>query len=214
MDDQPMVFIVDDDPEVLASLAAMVTAKGVFTETYCSAEDFLANFGRDRLGCLVTDIRMPGMSGLDLQERLQAEGIGMPVIIITGYGDIPAALRAMRTGAVTFLEKPCRNQELWENIEKAIAWHRQQRRHDARRGDLRRRFATLTEGEHQVLEHVMAGKPNKVIAATLDIGLRTVELRRARAMKKLGASCVAELVRLVAQLEPRPAELVGAEEEG
>ena len=201
MDGQPTVFVVDDDPAARASVAAMIEARGVCVETYDSAERFLDRFDRRRFGCLVTDMRMDGMSGLDLQEKLQAENVGLPVIIITAYGDVPVAVQAMRAGAVTMLEKPCRGRELWQSIQKAIDWYRKQRRMQSRRDELQTRLARLTPEERQVMEQMAAGTPNKAIAARLDIGLRTVELRRANVMKKMEADSLARLVQLLLELE-------------
>ena len=153
-------------------------------------------------GCLVVDVRMTGMTGLELQQELTARGYRIPVIVITGFADVPTAVRAMRAGAVTFLEKPCSDKELWASIETALgngkAAHRQQR---AQRGEIAARRATLTPAEVQVLERLLAGKANKTIAVELDLGLRTVELRRATIMKKMEANSLAELVRLILSIE-------------
>lgn len=196
MEDTPVVYVIDDDLAARESIAALVQAKGLHVETHPSAESFLDDHSPDRLGCIVADMRLAGMSGLELQEKLRAEDVLMPVIIITGYGDIPSAVRALRTGAVTFLQKPCREQELWDNIEKAIEQHRQQRETQAGIAEIKNRLARLTPDENRVLECLIAGKPNKAIAAELEIGLRTVELRRANIMKKMQAGSLAELVRL------------------
>jgi FixJ family two-component response regulator len=201
MEDSPIVFIVDDDPAARDSLAAMLESKDVAVQTYASAEDFLEHFDRSRLGCLVADVRMTGLSGLELQERLAADGSDLPVIIVTGYGDIPSAVHAMRTGAVTFLEKPCREGELWENISKALQWHREHREEKATLEDIRGRLEELTPDERQVMALIVAGRPNKVIASELGIGLRTVELRRSNVMRKMRARSLAELVRLSMALQ-------------
>ncbi len=201
MTDEPTIFVVDDDPAARDSIAGLVKSKGVAYETYVSAEHFLENFDRSRHGCLVLDVRMDGMSGLELQQKLHRENVSLPIIIITGFGDVSSAVDAMRIGAVTFLEKPCSDYELWESIEAAIDQHRTCRQNELRLGDLQTRLTRLTPEEHQVMEKMIAGTPNKVIAAELEIGLRTVELRRANALKKMGARSVAELVRLHVEAE-------------
>jgi FixJ family two-component response regulator len=144
---------------------------------------------------------MAGMSGLNLLEQLKQERISLPAVVITGYGDVPTAVEAMRAGAVTFLEKPCGEVDLWKSIQEAIETHRRLRHQQARRADIQARFARLTPGEARVLERMIAGKPNKAIAADLQIGLRTVELRRANVMKKIGVDSVAELVRLAMEAD-------------
>ncbi len=201
MEDRPTVFIVDDDPAARDSLAAMIRSRGMAVESYASAEEFFGQFDRGRLSCLVTDVRMAGMSGLNLLERLKQERIPLPAVVITGYGDVPTAVEAMRAGAVTFLEKPCGEGDLWKSIGEAIEMHRRLRHRQDRLADIQARFARLTPGEAQVLERLIAGKPNKAIAADLQIGLRTVELRRANVMKKIQVESVAELVRLAMEVD-------------
>ncbi len=201
MEDRPTVFVVDDDPAARDSVAAMIRSRGMAVESYASAEQFFEQFDRGRLGCLVTDVRMAGMSGLNLLERLKQERLSLPAVVITGYGDVPTAVEAMRAGAVTFLEKPCGEGDLWKSIAVAIETHRRLRRQQARLADIQARFARLTPGEALVLERMIAGKPNKAIAADLQIGLRTVELRRANVMKKIGVDSVAELVRLAMEAD-------------
>jgi len=201
MRSEPTVFVVDDDPASRDSVAALVVSKGLVTQCYASAEQFLENFDRSRYGCLVLDMRMTGMSGLELQEELLAQRIRIPVIIITGYGDVSAATSAMRNGAVTFLQKPCSEEELWESISTALERHRECQEVEARCDDLQAKFARLTPQEHEVMEELVAGTPNKVIAAKLEMGLRTVELRRANIMKKLETRSLAEVVRLNVEME-------------
>jgi two-component system response regulator FixJ len=201
------VFIVDDDPAARESVAALVRSHGLEAETYDSAEDFLARFDRRRDGCLVVDVRMTGMSGIDLQEQLRREGVELPVIVITGYGDVASAVRAMRTGAFTFLEKPCNDQQLWESICLALQGQTALRGLRVQRGENCRNLATLSADEHRVLEKLMDGKANKTIAKELDLGLRTVELRRATILKKMQTASLAGLVRMVVQMsESQPAE--------
>jgi two-component system response regulator FixJ len=198
------VFIVDDDPAARDSVAAMVRSKGLPVVTYGSAEEFLAAYDPTRTGCLVVDVRMTGMTGLDLQEVLRQKGSRLPVIVITGFGDVPTAVRAMKAGAFTFLEKPCRDQELPSCIQKAIDAASHSQSEQIRKADIEVRMATLTADELRVMKEMVAGKPNKVVAAELDIGLRTVELRRANVLKKMQADSLAELVRLALLVWPEP----------
>lgn len=190
------VFIIDDDAAARESVAALVRSRGLEAETFDSAEDFLNRFNRSQCGCLVVDVRMPGMSGIELQEALPAHGIDLPVILLTGYGDIPTAVRAMRQGAVMFLEKPCDERQLWEAISKAAECEATVRSRRQQRAEIRQRLATLTADETCVLHKLVDGLPNKTIAKELDLGLRTVELRRATILQKMQASSLAELVRM------------------
>jgi two-component system, LuxR family, response regulator FixJ len=198
------VFIVDDDPAARDSMAALIQSHGLQAETYESGEDFLARFDRNKAGCLVVDVRMAGMSGLELQDRLIEEGIELPVIVITGYGDIPTAVRAMRGGAITFLEKACGHEKLWNSISQALESGAASRDTRLQKSEIRRRQATLTPDERRVLDKLLDGRPNKTIARDLDLGLRTVELRRAMLLQKMQASSLAELVRLVVQANGHP----------
>ena len=195
------VFVVDDDPAVCDSVAALVTSLDVNVETFESAESFLSSYQPNRAGCLVTDLRMLGMSGLELQERLSEMGIKIPVIIMTAYADVQVAVRAMQKGAVTLLEKPCRDQELWECMRNALELDESQRSHDERRKDINSRIGALTEGEKEVMERMVEGKMNKVIAKDLSISIRTVETRRHNVLEKMQADSLAELVRLVVEAE-------------
>ena len=195
------VFVVDDDPAVCDSVAALVTSLDVNVETFESAESFLSSYQPNRAGCLVTDLRMLGMSGLELQERLSEMGIKIPVIIMTAYADVQVAVRAMQKGAVTLLEKPCRDQELWECMRNALELDESQRSHDERRKDINSRIGALTEGEKEVMERMVEGKMNKVIAKDLSISIRTVQTRRHNVLEKMQADSLAELVRLVVEAE-------------
>ena len=197
MTEEPTVFVVDDDPAARLSVSALVETMGVAVETFASAEDFLESVSHGRSGCVVTDFRMLGISGIALQERLVAQGIRLPVILITAYADVPMAVRAMEGGAVTVLEKPCRDQLLRENILRALKLDADMRDNHQRINEIRRRTASLSPGEREVLDRLVTGKMNKNIAKELDIGLRTVELRRHQIMKKMRVDSVAELVRLV-----------------
>jgi two-component system response regulator FixJ len=197
MENEPTVFVVDDDPAARSSVAALVASHGLKVESFASAEEFLAARDSNERGCLIADVRMAGISGLELQERLTAKGDSLPVIIITGFADIPMAVRAMQAGAVTFLEKPCAEQELWQSIQAALESDDQAQATSQEHADVVARRASLTSGEVDVLERLLEGKPNKQIAAELGVGLRTVELRRANLMKKMRAESLAELVHLV-----------------
>lgn len=198
------VFIVDDDPATRESMVALIQSHGLQAESFESGEDFLSRFDRSKVGCLVLDVRMSGMSGLELQERLAEEGIELPVVVVTGYGDIPSAVRAMRNGATTFLEKASGGQKLWDSISQALANAAAIREFSSQKTDIRRRIMTLTSDERRVLEKLLDGCPNKTIARELDLGLRTVELRRAMILQKMQASSLAELVRMVVQAGPLP----------
>jgi RNA polymerase sigma factor (sigma-70 family) len=190
------VFLVDDDPAVLRSLAELLRVLFPRVETFASAAQFLAAYDPSRPGCLVLDIAMPGMSGLDLQRKLIEDKVDLPVVFITGQGSVQMAVGAMQAGAVNFLEKPFHEQELSDSITAALEIDARNRSRKARRQRLRDRLSHLNEGEHAVLDLILDGKLNKEIAETLGISVRTVEDRRARLMKKMGAKSVAELVRL------------------
>jgi two-component system, LuxR family, response regulator FixJ len=190
------VFVVDDDPAARDSVAALVRAQGLQVETYPSAEDFLAAYDANRFGCAVVDMRMAGMTGVEMLETLRGKGSTLPIIIITGFGDIPTAVRALRAGAFTFLEKPCQEHELSAAIGKALDQSQHAQRQHAEAETIRERRTKLTPEEHRVMQAMVAGKPNKQIASELDIGLRTVELRRANVLKKMEAESLADLVRL------------------
>lgn len=195
------VFIVDDDPAARESVAALVGSHGATTKTFASAAEFLAAYSPNQRGCLVVDVRMTGMTGLELQQELGKRGYTIPVIVITGFADVPTAVRAMRAGAVTFLEKPCADNELWASIQTALQWETRSRQQRSQREEILARRASLTPAEVQVLDRLLAGKANKTIAAELDLGLRTAELRRATIMKKMEANSLAELVRLILSIE-------------
>ena len=191
------VFIVDDDPAARASVAALVTAHGLIAEEFASGEEFLAYDLSQRRGCIVLDVRMTGITGLDVQAELRERGNILPVIVITGFADVPMAVRAMHQGAFTFLEKPSADQELWRNIEMALNQEQIVANLATRKREIQENYSTLTDGELAVLEKLLQGEPNKTIAADLDMGLRTVEMRRATILKKMHANSLAELVRLV-----------------
>jgi FixJ family two-component response regulator len=193
----PTIIVVDDDEAVRSSLKLLLKSVGLPVETYASAQEFLDRFDSDRPGCLVLDIRMPRMSGLELQERLNTLHAMIPVVFITGHGDVPMAVEAMQHGAVDFIQKPFRDQDLLDRINQALEKDRDNRAGLKQRDAIRGRIADLTPREHEVLELVTAGKANKVIAGDLNVSQRTVEIHRARVMEKMGASSLAHLVRMV-----------------
>jgi two-component system, LuxR family, response regulator FixJ len=206
MKEQPAtVCIVDDDEAVRGSMKLLLKTLGVPALTYGSGQEFLADFDPKRRGCLVLDIRMPGMSGLELQQELNTRGALVPVIFITGHGDVPMAVEAMQHGAMDFLQKPFRDQDLLDRIHKAIEKDRVGRELLGNRAGLQARFAALTPREHEVLKLIAAGKANKVIAGDLQLSQRTVEIHRAHVMEKMGANSLAHLVRMVFELERIPA---------
>ncbi|HEX6987171.1 MAG TPA: response regulator transcription factor [Planctomycetaceae bacterium] len=190
------VFIVDDDPAMRKSLAWLVESVDLRAETYETATAFLDRFDPERPGCLLCDVRMPGMSGLELQERLRAIGSQIPVIMITGYGDIACAVRAMKAGAVDFLEKPVSDQTLLDHIQRAIERDSAIR---AARGELlkiRQRFGLLTRREQEVMSLVVEGHSSKEIAGVLGVSFKTVEAHRAKIMRKTEARSVPHLIRM------------------
>jgi two-component system, LuxR family, response regulator FixJ len=196
MDPAATVFVVDDDAAARESVLALVSLKGVPAKGFTSAEEFLAQFDPQHTGCLVVDVRMTGMSGLQLLQQLQTRGSTLPTIVITGYADVPMAVRAMQSGAMTFLEKPCQDQELWHAIQQALDKEETLSNLRKQKGEIESRLATLSEDEVAVLRKLLEGLPNKRIAVDLDIGLRTVELRRSNIMKKMDAASLPELVRM------------------
>jgi FixJ family two-component response regulator len=201
MDEPPTVYVVDDDDAVRESLRYLIEAIDLRVRTFGSAKEFLDGCGRDAVGCLVLDVRMPGMSGLELQERLSDNGIHLPVIIITAHGDVPMAVRAMKRGAADFIEKPFNDQLLLDRIQKAIQGGFTSRDRQRALCEVRQCMAQLTQREREVLTGVVAGKPNRVIANELDLSEKTIEVHRARLMKKMAADSLAELVRKVVELE-------------
>jgi len=196
VNDEPTVFLVDDDPAVLRSLTALVKVLFPRVEAYGSAAEFLAAHQPDRPGCLVLDVAMPGMSGLELHQKLIEDKTELPVVFVTGHGNVQMAVGAMQAGAVNFLEKPFREQELWDSIRRALELDERNRRRKARRCQAEERIARLAPREREVLDLILEGKLNKEIAAKLGLSIRTVEDRRARLMKKTQVNSVAELVQL------------------
>ena len=197
---QPMVFVVDDDEAVRSALKLLLKSVGLTATALPTAQQFLATYDPLQPGCLVLDVRMPGMSGLELQEHLNLKGAVIPVIFITGHGDVPMAVEAMQQGAFDFLQKPFRDQDLTDRIQKALAKDKQNRAELGERSRNRERFESLTPREREVLALVASGKPNKVMAGDLGLSQRTVEIHRARVMEKMGVSSLAQLVRIVMDL--------------
>jgi RNA polymerase sigma factor (sigma-70 family) len=193
---EAMVFIVDDDAPVRESLENLIRSGGLPVETFASAQEFLRSKRQDVPGCLVLDVRMPGLSGLDLQRRMADVGMDIPIIFVTGHGDIPMAVRAMKAGAVEFLTKPFSDQDLFDAIHQALERDRKSRDQRAALEELRCRFASLTPREREVMGHVVAGLLNKQIAAELGTSEATVKIHRHRVMEKMRAGSVAELVRI------------------
>ncbi|RAI43209.1 response regulator transcription factor [Rhodoplanes roseus] len=195
--DDAIVYVVDDDDAMRDSLDWLLTPLGLAVRTFASADAFLADHDPDRIACLVTDVRMPGLSGLELHETLVRRGVAMPVIVITGHGDVPMAVRAMRTGALDFIEKPLNNQLLIERIHEALRLARSRRDGSRETDAIRTRLATLTAREREVAALVAAGKQNKAIAFDLGISLKTVEIHRHNAMEKMAATTGADLARML-----------------
>ncbi|WP_407048894.1 response regulator transcription factor [Methyloraptor flagellatus] len=191
---EPIVHIVDDDPDVRDSVNFLVSSLGYRCVTSASAQDFLRALDDQRPCCAVLDVRLPGLSGLELQNELQRRGSAVRVIFITGHGDVPKAVRAMRHGAIDFLEKPFDDQVLLDRIGEALAESREAIERRRRQGDLERRLSSLTDREREVLAHIVAGRTNKAIAAALDISVKTVENHRHNLMSKAGVTSVAQLI--------------------
>lgn len=200
------IYIVDDDPSVLQWIRAVCDSVGLPAQAFSSALEFLDAFDAASPGVLITDLRMPRMSGLDLQQRLQEMGVDMPVIVLSAHGEIAPAVRAMKLGAIDFLEKPCNAQDLLDRINAALSLSDVRHRMQSRRREILGRLESLTDRERETLDGVLAGKANKVIAADLGISEKTVEDRRARVMRKMEADSVAELVRMVVEVQPQSAE--------
>jgi FixJ family two-component response regulator len=192
----PVVYVVHDDDEMRRALDTLLSTVGYKTAVYSRPDEFLANFQSGSPGCLVLDIRMPGMSGLELQRHLNRTGSMMPVIFIAGHGDVPMAVQAMKEGAFEFIQKPFRDQDLLDRINHALQLDAQNRNSIERRIELHRRLDSLTPRERQVMNLVVEGAANKVIAIDLHLSERTVEIHRAKVMDKMGARSVAQLVKL------------------
>ncbi len=193
----PTVFIVDDEAEVRDAMKLLMDSVGLAAETFASAQDYLDQFEPQRPGCLVLDIRMPGLSGLELQEKLSKDALHPPIVIITGHGDVPMAVRAVQAGAVDFIEKPFRDQVLLDSVHRAITRDAEQRGEASRLADIEARLQRLTPREKEVLDLVMTGMRNKVIAVELGVSQSTVEAHRAKVMEKMEARTLSDLMRMM-----------------
>ena len=197
MDPEATVHVVDDDKAVRESLQRLMESVGVVVETYPSAQAFLDGYDRARPGCLVLDIRMPGMSGLELQEKLADEGIGLPVIIISAHGNVEKAVRAMKAGAVDFIKKPYKGQLLLERIRQALELDACMRRKEEERAEVGARIARLTPREREVMHLLAAGKRPKQIAFELGLSRKTVDVHRGHIMMKMQVDSLVELARMI-----------------
>ena len=193
---QPIVFVVDDDPSVCAALKSLFGSVGLHAETFGSAPDFLARKLPDAPSCLVLDVRLPGLSGLDFQAELAKADIRIPIVFVTGHGDIPMTVRAMKAGAVEFLTKPFRDQELLDAVQLGLKRDRERRQGERATADLRTRFEALTPREKEVVSLVTTGLMNKQIAGDMGVSEITVKVHRGNAMRKMGARSLADLVKM------------------
>jgi FixJ family two-component response regulator len=200
-DADAVVFVVDDDSSIREAIKSLISLVGLRVETFGSAQEFLQSKRPDLPGCVVLDVELPGLSGFDLQRELAAHGIKLPIIFITGYGDIPMSVRAMKAGALEFLTKPFRDQDLLNAIQQAIERDRAARQHSSETAEVRERFDALTSREREVMSLVVAGWLNKQIGFELKISEVTVKIHRGRVMNKMGAQSLAELVRMTERLE-------------
>ena len=201
MTEAPVVFVVDDDPSVRSSLKFLISTVGLHVETFDSAEAALQKLTPDAPACLVLDVRLRGLSGLDLQAELAARNCQVPIVFITGHGDIPMSVRAMKAGAVEFLTKPFRDQDLLDAVRVALERDRARREQEKELTDLQQKFDSLTSREREVISMVVAGKLNKQIADQLGTAENTIKVHRSRAMDKMHAQSVADLVRMIEKLK-------------
>jgi two-component system, LuxR family, response regulator FixJ len=201
MPNEPTVFVVDDDEQARKSVCALVQSMGVNAELFASAEEFLGKFPKNRRGCLVTDLRMLGISGLELQEEMVKRKIFLPVIVLTAFARTPITVRAMKAGAVMVLDKPYNDNDLWDAIRAALAKEVTDRLDRERRQAIRARLASLDSVERKVLDMVLRGMPNKAIAKELDVSVRTIENRRHGIFRKMDVNSVAELIQRVLEAE-------------
>lgn len=198
------VFVVDDDPAIRKSLRWLIESVGLKVQTHELASEFLESYSPEIPDCLVLDIRIPGMSGLELQEKLRERGYYIPVIIVSGYGDVPMAVRAMKAGAIDFLEKPVSDQVLLDYIQKGIETDIKNKQNRIQNQDLMERKELLTRREREVMEYVVAGFSSREIAGTLNVSFKTVEAHRAKIMKKMQARSVPKLIQMDLQIKDVP----------
>ena len=201
MNKEQTIFVVDDEPDVRAALGMLIKSVGLKPEIYENPQAYLDAYDPDRPGCLVLDMRMPGMSGLDLQEKLTSMGLHPPIIMISGHGEIPNAVQAVQSGAVDFLQKPVSDQLLLDRIQQALRLDTENRKRFYERHELETRYTTLTPREREVMQGVIAGKLNKIIADELSVSTRTVEIHRAHVMEKMQAGSLSALVNMSSQIE-------------
>lgn len=200
-DVKPTVYVVDDDEAICRSLTLLIQGIGLNVQTFTNAQDFLTTYDPDTPGCLVTDVRMPGMSGLELQAKLAERGTVLPAIVITGHGDIPMAVDAMKAGIVDFVEKPFRDQVLLDDIQKALELDAQTRRRRTQKTDIQGKTALLTPREEQIMDLLIEGKSSKTIAFELGISQKTVDFHRSHILEKMGVDSVVELVLLTREVQ-------------
>ena len=201
---EPMVFIVDDDESVRKALKRLITSVGMNVEIFATAREFLSRQHYERPSCLVLDVRMPGLSGLDLQQELMKANLKLPIIFITGHGTVSESVKAFKTGAMDFLEKPFEEKEFLETVSRGIEKHRQMLREEKRMKILRARLETLTDREKEIFSLVTTGMLNKQIAFDLDISEKTVKVHRARVMQKMEVQSLADLVRFAKDIDILP----------
>jgi FixJ family two-component response regulator len=204
----PIVFIVDDDPSIRKSLDRLIKSAGLAVETFATAHEFLERHSHKGPSCLVLDVKLPDLNGLELQEKLLSQEYAMPIVFITGHGDIPMSVKAMKKGAIDFLSKPFDDKALLDAVQQALQRDSKARTAREERKDIQRRLESLTPREYEILTHVITGMLNKQIAFALNISEKTVKVHRGRVMEKMGVDSVAELVRLTEKVGIKPAELL------
>ncbi len=198
-DQRPTAYVVDDDESIRTLWRWLMESNGIAVKTFATAAAFIESYRSGDAGCLVLDLKLPGMSGLELQEYLHGRDIEIPIVFVTGHGDVPAAVSALKGGAVDFIQKPFSYKDVLSVIEKAFERDAKIRERRTRQSRIAGRLATLTEREREVLQRVIEGRPNKIIASELDISMKTVEFHRAKVMEKMGVTSVAELVQFAMQ---------------
>jgi two-component system response regulator FixJ len=199
---QPLVFVVDDEEAVGDSIAMLLRTVGLPSRVYRDPRRFLEDYRPEQPGCLLLDVRMPQLGGLEVQRELGRRHASLPIIFITGHGDVPMAVEAMRAGALDFIQKPFNDDELIRRVQKALEQDAREREMLGRREEIERRWAELTPRERDIARRIADGAANKVVAAELDISVRTVELHRARILQKMGVRAVAQLAQVLARLAP------------